>query len=219
MSSKTEVHSTQDARHEEMANAVTHGIGALLAVAALVLLAVFSSLYGNAWYITGFSIFGSTLVVLYVMSTLYHAFARQNLKTLFRKFDHMSIFFLIAGTYTPFCLTILNGWLGWTIFGVVWGCAVVGVVVKAFSTGKAELISTVLYVVMGWAIVFFIRPVYNSLSFYGFVYLLAGGISYTVGVYFFMKDKDMKYSHSIWHLFVLCGSAFHFFSVMTLLPD
>jgi len=209
----------QVARREEIANAVTHGIGALLAVSALVLLVVFSSLYGNVWHITGFSIFGSTLIVLYVMSTLYHAFARQKLKTLFRKFDHMSIFLLIAGTYTPFCLTILNGWLGWTIFGVVWGCAVAGVVAKAFSTGKAELISTVLYVVMGWAIVFFIRPVYDSLSFDGFVYLLAGGVSYTAGVYFFIRDKDVKYSHSVWHLFVLCGSAFHFFSVMTLLPN
>ena len=203
-------------KREEIANAITHGIGALLAIAALVLLTVFSSLYGTAWHITSFAIFGTTLVILYVMSTLYHSLPQPKVKNLFRKFDHMSIFLLIAGTYTPFCLTILNGWLGWTIFGLVWFCAITGVVLKAFYTGKGEIISTILYVTMGWVIVFFIKPVYDQMSTNGFIFLLLGGSFYTLGVFFFVKDK-IRYSHSIWHLFVLGGSIFHFFSVMTLL--
>ncbi|MBL0741657.1 PAQR family membrane homeostasis protein TrhA [Chryseolinea lacunae] len=201
---------------EEIANAITHGVGALLAIAALVLLVVFASLYGTAWHVVGFSVFGAMLVILYVMSTLYHSLMGPRVKKLFRKFDHMAIFLLIAGTYTPFCLTALRGWMGWTVLGVVWCCAIAGVVMKAFHTGKAEWISTVLYVVMGWAVVAVIKPVYTSLSFEGFLFLVLGGASYTLGVFFFVKDK-MKYSHSIWHLFVLGGSTFHFFAVMSLL--
>lgn len=207
---------TYFSKGEEIANAITHAVGGLLSVAALVLLIVFSSLYGTAWHITSFAIFGSTLVVLYVMSTLYHSFSTPKVKELFRKFDHMSIFLLIAGTYTPFCLTILNGWLGWTIFGIVWTCAVLGIVLKAFYTGKGEVISTILYLIMGWVIVFFISPVYNQMTTIGFTFLVLGGSFYTAGVFFFVKDK-IKYSHSIWHIFVIGGSTFHFFSVMTLL--
>ena len=203
-------------KREEIVNAITHGIGALLAMAALVLLVVFSSFNGTAWHITSFAIFGSTLVILYIMSTLYHSLPHQKVKKLFRKFDHMSIFLLIAGTYTPFCLTILNGWVGWTIFGMAWFCAVAGIVLKAFYTGKGDIISTLLYVTMGWVIVFFIRPVYEGMSMEGFMFLLAGGFFYTLGVFFFVNDK-ITYRHSIWHMFVLGGSIFHFFSVMTLL--
>jgi len=203
-------------KREEIANAITHGIGALLAIAALVLLMVFSSLHGTAWHITSFAIFGATLVILYVMSTLYHSLTQPTVKRLFRKFDHMSIFLLIAGTYTPFCLTILNGWAGWTIFGTVWFCAVAGIVLKAFYTGKGEIISTILYVMMGWMVVFFIKPVYDFMPMDGFVFLLTGGVFYTLGVFFFVKD-NVKHSHMIWHVFVLAGSTFHFFSVMTLL--
>jgi len=203
-------------KREEITNAITHGIGALLSVAALVLLIVFSSLYGTIWHIISFAIFGSTLVILYVMSTLYHSLTPIKAKKLFRKFDHMSIFLLIAGTYTPFCLTILNGWIGWAIFGVVWFCAVNGIVLKVFYTESRQRISTALYIMMGWIIVFFIGPVYDELSVKGFVFLLAGGLFYTMGVFFFVKD-DIRYSHSIWHMFVLAGSTFHFFSVMSLL--
>lgn len=203
-------------KREEIANAITHGVGALLAVSALVLLITFSALQGSAWHVSSFTIFGSTMVVLYVMSTLYHSLTHIRAKKLFRKFDHMSIFLLIAGTYTPFCLTALRGWLGWTIFGIVWGCALTGIVIKAFHTGKAHLISTILYLVMGWIIIFFIRPVYETMSTEGFLFLILGGIFYTLGAFFFIREK-IPYNHSIWHLFVLAGSTFHFFAVMSLL--
>ena len=201
---------------EEIANAITHGIGALLAIAGLTLLVVFAAISGTAWHVTSFAIFGSSMVVLYVMSTLYHSLTSIKAKRLFRKFDHMSIFLLIAGTYTPFCLTALRGWLGWVIFGVVWFCAIAGIVVKAFATGRGEMLSTVLYLVMGWMIVIFIKPVFVNMTTAGFTFLVAGGCSYTIGALFYVKDK-LHYFHSIWHLFVVGGSVFHFFAVLTLL--
>lgn len=203
-------------KREEIANAITHGIGALLAISALVLLVVFAALQGSAWHISSFSIFGASLVVLYVMSTLYHSLTHLKAKKLFRKFDHMSIFLLIAGTYTPFCLTALRGWLGWTIFGIIWCCAITGIVLKAFYTGKGESFSTFLYLVMGWMIIFFIKPVYSNMSSQGFLFLLIGGAFYTLGAFFFVKDR-IPYYHSLWHLFVLGGSIFHFFAVLSLL--
>jgi len=203
-------------KREEIANAITHGIGFLLAVSALALLIVFSALRGSAWHVSSFSIFGATLVVLYAMSTLYHSLTHLKAKKLFRKFDHMSIFLLIAGTYTPFCLTALRGWIGWTLFGIVWACAIAGIVAKAFHTGKGELLSTILYIVMGWVVIFFIKPVYAYMSPEGFTFLLIGGAFYTLGAYFFIKDKT-RYFHSIWHLFVLGGSIFHYFAVVSLL--
>jgi hemolysin III len=201
---------------EEIANAITHGVGALLAIAGLVLLVVFSALEGSAWHITSFTIFGATLTVLYVMSTLYHSLTSQRVKRLFRKFDHMSIFLLIAGTYTPFCLTVLRGWIGWVLFGVVWSCAIGGIVLKAFHTGKKEILSTILYILMGWMVVFFIKPVYLYMSGIGFAFLIVGGILYTLGAFFFVRDK-IPFYHSVWHLFVLGGSIFHFFAVLSLL--
>ncbi len=201
---------------EEIANAITHGIGALLSIAALVLLIVMAALYGSAWHITGFTIFGATMIVLYVSSTLYHAFTNQPLKSLFRKFDHMSIFLLIAGTYTPFCLTVVNNWIGWTVFGIAWTCAIVGIILKAFHTGKHERLSTFLYVMMGWIILPAIKPLYDAVSAEVFIFLMAGGACYTVGTYFFLKDNK-KYYHSIWHLFVLSGTVSHFLSVLLLL--
>ena len=201
---------------EEIANAITHGIGACLAIAALVVLIVFAALKGNVWHVVSFSVFGATLILLYFASTLYHSFTHRGAKHLFRKFDHISIYLLIAGTYTPFCLTALRGWIGWTVLGVVWSCAILGTVVKAISLEKKEFLSTLLYVTMGWIIIIAIKPLYNAMSFTGFALLISGGISYTGGTLFFIRDK-MKYNHSIWHLFVLAGSVLHFFSVMTLL--
>jgi hemolysin III len=203
-------------KHEEIANAVTHGLGALLAIAALTILTVFSAIKGNAWHIVSFSIFGATLVTLYLASTLYHSLTNEKVKVLFRKFDHMSIYLLIAGTYTPFCLTVLNNWIGWTLFGIVWGSAILGIVLKAFFTGKKELLSTLLYVLMGWVAVFAIKPLFDSVSLTTFILLMTGGVFYTAGTYFFTKDR-IKYFHSIWHLFVLAGSTFHFFAVLNLL--
>jgi hemolysin III len=201
---------------EEIANAITHGIGAALAIAALVLLVVFSAMKGTAWHVVGFSIFGATLVILYLESTLYHSLTNKKVKRLFRKFDHMSIFLLIAGTYTPFCLTILRGTMGWIMFAIVWGSTVVGIILKAFLTGKKDKLSTTLYVVMGWLIVIAIKRMYLSMIFSGFLFLVIGGLLYTVGALFYSWDK-LKYNHGVWHLFVIGGSVCHFFSVMSLL--
>lgn len=204
-------------QNEEIANAITHGIGVLLSIAALVILIVYSSLEGTAWHVVGFTVFGSTLVVLYTASTLYHAFKHVRVKRLFRKFDHMSIFLLIAGTYTPFCFVALPGWIGWTIFGITWACAAVGIVMKAFYTGANERLSTLMYVLMGWLIVPAIKPLYHAISAETFSWIMAGGFFYTAGTYFFLKDTTRQFYHSIWHLFVLAGSICHFLAVLNLL--
>lgn len=203
-------------KQEEIVNAITHGVGVALAIAALVILIVFSALKGTPWHVVSFSIYGATLVILYLGSTLYHSLTNKKAKSLFRKFDHMSIYLLIAGTYTPFCLTVLRGYIGWIIFGIVWGCTILGVTLKAITIGKREWLSTMLYIMMGWLIVIAIKTLYIKMPLSGLVYLILGGLAYTGGAYFFMKDK-LKFNHGIWHLFVLAGSVFHFFSVMTLL--
>jgi hemolysin III len=201
---------------EEIANAITHGIGALLAVAALVVLIVMAAIHGSVWHIVSFSIFGATLVLLYFASTLYHSLTHAKAKRVFHKFDHISIYLLIAGTYTPFCLTALRSWIGWTVLGVVWSCAILGAVLKAISVGKRIKLSTVLYILMGWVILVAIQPLYKAMPFNGFLFLIAGGISYTIGTIFFIRNQ-VKYNHSVWHVFVLGGSVLHFFSVLSLL--
>lgn len=201
---------------EEIANAITHGIGALLAVAALVVLIVMAAIHGSVWHIVSFSIFGATLVLLYFASTLYHSLTHVKAKSVFHKFDHISIYLLIAGTYTPFCLTALRGWIGSTVLGVVWSCAILGAVLKAISVGKRIKLSTVLYVLMGWVILVAIQPLYKAMPFNGFLFLIAGGISYTIGTIFFIRNQ-VKYNHSVWHVFVLGGSVLHFFAVLSLL--
>lgn len=201
---------------EEIANAITHGIGALLAVAALVVLIVMAAIHGSVWHIVSFSIFGATLVLLYFASTLYHSLTHAKAKRVFHKFDHISIYLLIAGTYTPFCLTALRGWIGWTVLGVVWSCAILGAVLKAISVGKRIKLSTVLYILMGWVILVAIQPLSKAMPFNGFLFLIAGGISYTIGTIFFIRNQ-VKYNHSVWHVFVLGGSVLHFFSVLSLL--
>ncbi|HEY9045759.1 MAG TPA: hemolysin III family protein [Ohtaekwangia sp.] len=200
---------------EELANALTHGLGALLAAAALVLLVVFATIKGTAWHIVSFSVFGGTMVLLYMASTLYHSITHEKAKLFFRKVDHMSIYLLIAGTYTPFCLYLQN-WIGWTMFGLIWACAIIGIVLKAFFTGKKELLSTILYIIMGWLGVIIFKQLYDAIPLTSFVFLLLGGVFYTAGTFFFVKDK-IRYYHSIWHLFVLAGSTAHFFSVIGLL--
>lgn len=198
-------------QREEVANAVTHGVGAGLAVTALVILLVYADA-GNQF---GFSVFGITLVLLYLASTLYHSISHPKTKNIFRKLDHMAIFLLIAGTYTPFCLTALKGWLGWTILGIVWACALTGIALKTVYTGRHELISLFFYVFMGWISIVAIIPIYRSLSFPGFILLLSGGLAYTLGTIFYVSN-GIRYHHSIWHLFVLAGSSLHFFSIMRL---
>jgi len=203
-------------KNEETVNAITHGLGAALAIAALAILVVFACLYGTVWHIVSFSIFGASLVMLYLASTLYHSFTNVRVKKFFRKMDHMSIYLLIAGTYTPFCLALLQGWMGWTLLSIIWGATILGIVLKAFFTGKKEFLSTILYLVMGWAGVVVFKTLFDSMTPLGFTFLVLGGASYTIGTIFFMKDK-IKYFHGIWHLFVLGGSTFHFFSVISLL--
>lgn len=201
---------------EEIANAVTHGIGALLSIAALVILIVFAALKGTAWHVVSFAVFGMTLVILYTESTLYHSITNKKVKKLFRKFDHMSIYMLIAGTYTPFCLTALRGKFGWIIFGVIWASAAAGITLKAFFTGKKDKLSTLLYIVMGWLIVLSLKKLYLTMPFSGVVFLVLGGVLYTVGAFIYSKD-NWPFNHGVWHLFVIGGSVCHFFSVMSLL--
>lgn len=200
-------------KQEEMANSITHGIGALLSISALVILIVYSSLYGNAWHVVSFSIFGGTMFILYMSSTLLHSFPEGRAKDVFEILDHSSIYFFIAGTYTPFLLVVIKGTMGWTLFGIVWGLAVAGTVFKCFFVKKYLVTSTALYVVMGWLIAFAWKPLVNNLSSEGMIYLVIGGALYTLGAIFYVW-RGFKYHHAVWHLFVIGGSVAHFFCVL-----
>lgn len=197
---------------EETINVITHAFGLLLSVIALVLLITKASLYGNAWHIVSFSVFGVSLVTLYTASTLYHHSKTLKARARLKVFDHASIYVLIAGTYTPFALVTLEGKTGWWIFGTTWLFALTGITLKLFFTGKYDKLSTLMYVLMGWIILFAIKPLINNLSMEGFFWLFAGGISYTLGavVYSF---NSVKFNHAIFHIFVLMGSFCHFVSV------
>lgn len=199
-------------RKEEVANAVTHGIGALLSVAALVLLIVYSSLAGSPLYIVSFTIYGTSMLLLYVCSTLVHSFPEGKTKDLFEIFDHSSIYLFIAGSYTPLVFHIVQGTLGWTLFGIVWGIAVIGVTMKAFFVKRFLFTSTIFYILMGWVIVIAWKPLVANLSGPGLTLLVTGGILYTVGTIFYVW-RGFTYHHAIWHLFVLGGSVLHFFAV------
>lgn len=203
---------------EEIANAVTHGIGALLSIAALVLLIVFSSLYGSAIHVVSFTIFGATMVLLYTSSTLVHALPHGKAKDVFEILDHSSIYLFIAGTYTPITLIVIQGALGWTLFGIVWGLAVGGIIFKSFFVKKYLFTSTVLYVFMGWLIVIGWSQIRQNMDANGVVLLVVGGVLYTIGAIFYIW-RGFKFHHMIWHLFVIAGSAAHFFCVLLyLLP-
>jgi hemolysin III len=197
---------------EEIANSVTHGIAAALSIAALVILVVFAALRGNAWHIASCTIFGVTLILLYLASTLYHALPPGKAKQVFRILDHASIYLLIAGTYTPFTLVTLRGPWGWSIFGVVWALAVAGVVFQSLLIGRLPVVSTAVYILMGWVVVIAARPLIHALPWGGLLWMLAGGLSYTLGVYFFASKT--KFAHMVWHLFVIAGSVCHFFAVL-----
>ncbi len=200
---------------EEVLNVITHFLGFVLSVAALALLVTFASIYGTVWHIVSFSIFGSTMVVLYLASTLYHSARRKTLRQKLNVFDHSAIYLLIAGTYTPYCLVALNGTIGWVLFGVTWGLALAGIVFKIFYTGKYDRLSTIGYVLMGWVAVFAAKPLYESLQSEALLYLVLGGVSYTIGAIFYSLGK-VKYNHAIFHLWVLLGTAFHFVSIFFL---
>ncbi len=199
---------------EEIANVITHGIGLALSVAALVLLVVFSSKEGDAWKIVSFSIFGASLVLLYLASTLYHSTREPSRKIKLNKLDHSAIYILIAGTYTPFTLVTLRGGWGWTIFGIIWGLAIIGIIYKMFFYSvKFRSISAVIYLLMGWIIVIALKPLIASLSLEGLIWLSIGGLSYSLGVIFYLW-KDLPFAHPIFHLFVLGGSISHFFAIL-----
>ncbi len=197
---------------EEKINVISHTIGFILSVAAFILLVMRANLHGDIWYIVSFSIFGVSLIVLYAASTFYHSAKKPKLRNRFRIIDHASIYVLIAGTYTPFTLVTLNGTIGWVIFGTSWGLALTGIILKLFFTGKYHLLSVLMYVFMGWVIVFAIKPLINNLSLDGLLWLFAGGMAYTMGAILY-RIKKIKFNHAIFHVFVLIGSFSHFMSV------
>jgi hemolysin III len=199
-------------KKEDRLNVISHGIGLILSIVALVLLVVNANIYGSTWHIISFSIYGASLIVLYSASTLYHYVQNPKLRYRLNIFDHAAIYILIAGTYTPFALVVLKGWVGWTIFGVSWGMAISGVVLKLFYTGKYDKISTVAYVLMGWLVIFAIKPLVTNFSFEGLMWLLSGGLFYTFGALLYSM-KRVKYNHAIFHIFVLLGSFSHFIAV------
>ncbi len=200
---------------EEIANSITHGTGVGLSIAALVILLVYSARQGDAWKTVSFSIYGATLITLYLASTLYHAIPKPGLKRFFRVLDHCSIFLLIAGTYTPVTIGVMRGAWGWTLFGVIWALAIVGVNLKIFALDRRKKLSLVIYLLMGWMIVIAIKPLLHSLEPASLMWLFIGGGCYTLGVIFFALNK-LPYAHSVWHLFVLAGSIFHFFAMLEL---
>lgn len=197
---------------EETINAVTHGIGAALASIGLVCLIVFAYSYGDVWHIISFSIYGASLVLLYLASTLYHSFTNERKKYIFKIFDHAAIYLLIAGTYTPFTLVTLRGTLGWSVFGIIWGLAAIGIIFQLFFVKRFKVMSTICYILMGWLIIFAIKPLIAALPVYGLLWLIIGGVFYTSGTVFYLWRK-IPYNHAIWHVFVLAGSISHFISV------
>ena len=199
---------------EEIANALTHALGIALAVAGLVVLIVFAARSHDVWRIVSCIVYGVTLVMLYSASTLYHSFRNKKVKRWFRILDHVCIYLLIAGTYTPFTLVILRGPWGWSLFGIVWGLAICGLIFKLLFIGRFPAVSLSVYLLMGWMAVVAIKPMMERLPREGLIWLAAGGLLYTVGVIFYASGERLRYSHAIWHAFVLGGSICHYIAVI-----
>lgn len=197
---------------EEVAHALTHGVGAVLSIVALVVMLVWTAAYGDVWHVVAASIYGASLILLYTASTLYHAFPWPRIKGVFQQLDHAAIYLLIAGTYTPFALINLRGAWGWSLLGVVWSIALVGVVLELAMTKRVKWLSLSLYLGLGWMALIVIKPMIDTVDTGGLLLLVAGGLAYTLGVIFYVW-KSLPYHHAIWHLFVLAGSVFHFFSI------
>jgi hemolysin III len=197
---------------EEIANSVTHGIGIVLSVAGLAVLTAFASVFGTAWHIVSCSIYGATQILLYTASTLYHSIPLPRAKAVLRVLDHAAIFLLIAGTYTPFALVNLGGTLGWIIFGLVWGLAITGIALQAILIRHKAILTVIPYVAMGWLAVLAVKPMVESIAPGGLALLAAGGLCYTLGCAFYVWRR-LPYHHAIWHVFVMAGSALHFFAV------
>ncbi len=198
---------------EEIGNAVTHGAGIALSIIGLVIILIKAVNVGGTARIVSSAIFGSSMIILYSASTLYHSFPPSKTKRIFRILDHSAIYVLIAGTYTPFCLVLLDGWLGIAFLAVVWFLALVGTVVKAFMVGRYQVLSTVMYIAMGWLVMFAIKPLYDALETMGFIFLIMGGIFYTGGAIFLAWRKFPHY-HMIFHLFVIAGTLSHYFCIL-----
>jgi len=198
---------------EEIANSITHGIGAAFGVAALVILVVFGAKQGDPWKVVSFSIYGFTLIALFMASTLYHAFRDEHTKALFKLFDHISIYLLIAGSYTPILLTSMRGPWGWSMFGVIWGIAIAGILLKIWFLGRYKAISVVVYLTMGWVVLIAFKPLLETIPHGFFLWLAIGGACYTLGVIFYVW-RTFPYHHMVWHLFVLGGSVTHFIGIL-----
>jgi hemolysin III len=197
----------------ERFNGYSHLLGTLLAITGATVLIVLGSLRGDAWRIVSFSVYGATLVLLYLVSTIYHS-TRGRTKVVFRRLDHCAIYLLIAGTYTPFTLVALKGGWGWSLFGVVWGLAVLGIVQELALGKRTRVLSLPIYILTGWIAVIGIVPLVDALSWSGVAWLAAGGLAYTVGTIFYFFDERFRHWHGIWHLFVVAGSALHYFAVL-----
>ena len=215
MSEATEFRFEGQSLREEAANSITHGIGMLLSVAATAVLVVSAALHGGAMRVVSFSIYGFTLCLLYTVSSLYHGIQKPSVKRLFHIFDHSAIFVLIAGTYTPVTLVAIQGGLGWSLFGVVWGLALLGTVLTLLFFEKARYFNVALYILMGWLIVVALPAVIHQFSFVALMWLVAGGVAYTGGVLFYRAEK-LRGHHAVWHLFVIAGSVCHFFMMLSL---
>ena len=198
---------------EETAHVLTHAIGLMLSVAGLVVLVVLASLRGDAWHVVSASIYGTTLILLYGASTVYHALPPSRAKGAWRLLDHSAIYLLIAGTYTPFTLVNLRGGWGWSLFGVVWGLATVGVVFENVATQRSRMISLVLYVGLGWLVAIAVKPFLNAVDTGGVILVALGGLAYTGGIVFY-RWRELPYNHALWHAAVLVGSACHFFAIL-----
>jgi hemolysin III len=203
----------EQTEREELVNALTHSVGVLVATAGAAVLIVFAALYGTAWHVVACSVYGVTLVLMFVASTLYHAARGIHTKHYLNLLDHCAIYLLIAGTYTAFTLTVLRSPLGWFVFGFVWACAVVGIVLKTFFIGRYRLLSTIMYLAIGWVCVVFGRQMVECMPTGGLLLLLGGGVAYSLGVIFYLW-RSLPFNHAFWHLFVLAGGALQYFSVL-----
>ena len=198
---------------QELANSLTHGVGLTLSIAGFIVLLVLAAMRGSAWRIVGCAIYGSTLICLYTASTLYHSIQSPRLNRILKVCDHSAIYLLIAGTYTPFLLVNLRGGWGWSLFAVIWGLAMAGILFKVWFVEHFSLLSTAVYLLMGWLALLAIKPLLLAVPLSGLLWLLAGGVLYTVGVVFYVS-KRVPYNHAIWHGFVLAGSTCHYFAVL-----
>lgn len=203
----------EQSRSEEIANSSIHGIGFIAALVGTPMLIEHALRHGELGYLVGTSVFAASMILLYLASTLYHALQRPGLKGFFHQIDHLMIYLLIAGTYTPFTLGVLHGAWGWTLFGIIWGLATIGMILRILKRMGHPVISTGMYLLMGWLMLVAAGPMYEKVSTQGLLWLLAGAASYTAGVYFYATDGRVRYGHSIWHLFVLGGTVSHYLAV------